>query len=64
MGRRRKGSWSAMRPNYDTLVRTIGQGGVDDPHNPVGSTQPRPRGAFSCVPSMIDSLEVEVLYPA
>ena len=25
---------------------------------------PRFGGAFSCVPSMIDSLEVEVLYPA
>jgi hypothetical protein len=25
---------------------------------------PRFAGAFSCVPSMIDSLEVEVLYPA
>jgi len=26
--------------------------------------QPRCGGAFSCVPSMIESLEVEVLYPA
>jgi len=26
--------------------------------------EPRFGGAFSCVPSMIESLEVEVLYPA
>jgi hypothetical protein len=31
---------------------------------PYQSTGPASCGAFSCVPSMIDSLEVEVLYPA
>ncbi|MER9600511.1 hypothetical protein [Mesorhizobium sp. M0244] len=30
----------------------------------IGANDPPPEAGFLCVPSMIDSLEVQVLYPA
>jgi hypothetical protein len=51
--------WSArLGTGRDTMLPRppLGRLDIDD--------LPRPPWGFSCVPSMIDSLAVEVLYPA